>query len=276
MKWFLLFFYVVTLVSCGGDDFKEQSKLGSLRVLAISADTPEINTDGGVTLTPLISYVDGGDTVLDFSWEACPDPGIDFGADINCNSSPAALKLSGSGTFNTNLISGTYYTGYAPDILVTIPAAAFVYLSTLDSDLQFNGVNYIVVLKYVDQADGNTVESLKRIKLSTKVGGQLNTNPTFGTIQGNNTNLTSYPSSKSNFSLSTPSSPESYELETNVGLKSFSEDMFVSWYSSSGKYEFNRTDIGENNQFTPSGVTGVFVAVYRDGRGGVTSTIVSF
>jgi hypothetical protein len=273
-----VFYFISTLlfISCGADDFPEQSELAGLRVLAITADTPEINSASTVTLTPLISFVNGGNTTLDYSWEACPDPGVDFGAPLNCDSAPAAVKLSGSSTFSMATLSGSYYTGNATNISVAIPAAAFTYLSSLNSDIQFNGLDYIVFITYSDQASDAELKVIKRIKLSTKAGGELNTNPSFGTILNNGSNLVAYPSSKGTFTISSPSSPQDYDLQTNVGLRSFKEDMFISWYSSTGEYLFNRTDIGEENTFTPRGNTGVFVAVYRDGRGGVATYLISF
>ena len=268
--------FLLVFISCGGDDFPEQSELSGLRVLAITADTPEINSAATVSLTPLISFVDGGNTTLDYSWEACPDPGIDFGAELNCNSSPAAVKLSGSSTFAMGGLSGSYYTGNATNISIAVPSAVFTYLGTLNSDIQYNGLDYVVFITYSDQGSDAVLKTVKRIKLSTKAGGNLNTNPSFGTIQYNGLNLVAYPSSEGMFTISSPSNPETYDLQTNVGLRSFSEDMFISWYSSTGEYLFNRTDVGENNTFTPRGSTGVFVAVYRDGRGGVATEIIDF
>jgi len=276
MKYLLFLMIIIFCFSCGNDDFPEQSELGDLRVLAISANTPEINAAATVTLTPLISYVNGGNTTLNISWEACPDPGIDFGADLNCDNAPSGLKLTGTNTFAMSTLSGTYYTGSAPTISLVIPSAAFTYLGTLDSDIQFNGLDLICFITYTDQNTGESIKVLKRVKLSTKAGGDLNTNPTLGNIQYNNSNLSAYPTTKGDMTVSSLSAPQSYQLQTNVGLKSFSEDMFVSWYASTGEYLFNRTDRDEKNTFTPSGSTGVFVVVYRDGRGGVTSSIESF
>lgn len=271
---YLIFLFL--FIACGGDDFPEQSELSGLRVLAITADTPEINNAATVTLTPLISFVDGGNTTLDYSWEACPDPGIDFGAELNCDSSPAAVKLSGSSTFAMAGLAANYYTGYATNISIAVPTAAFTYLGTLNSDIQYNGLDYVVIITYSDQGSDAQLKTVKRIKLSTKAGGDLNTNPSFGTIQNNGSNLVAYPTSEGTFTISSPSNPQSYDLQTNVGLRSFNEDMFISWYSSTGEYLFNRTDVGENNTFTPSGSTGVFVAIYRDGRGGVATSVISF
>lgn len=271
-----LFFITFFIVGCANDNFREQSELGGLRVLAISADTPEINSAALVTLTPIISYVDGGGANLNYTWEACPDPGIDFGADIDCYDASASLKENGAGTFDTSTLSADYFTGNAATIGVNVPAAAFVLLGTLDSDIQFNGLNYLVIVTYTDPGNGNSIKAFKRIKLSTKAGGDLNTNPTFTNITFNGSAIAAYPTSKGNFDISGASSAQSYDLQTNIGVRSFSERMYVSWFSSTGEFLFNRTDVGENNQFTPSGTTGVFVAIYRDGRGGVASQIVSY
>jgi hypothetical protein len=274
----ILFISLFTLfLGCGTDNFPEQSELKGLRVLAISADTPEINAVATtVTLTPLISFVDGGSTTLDYSWVACPDPGLDFGADISCDSSPAALKESGSGTVNMGTLSGTFFTGNAPTIAVPISASLSAYFSSLDSDLQFNGMDYIVLLNYKDQNSEANIESLKRIKISSKAPGDLNLNPTFTGILFNKSPMSSYPITKGDLTISSPSVAETYTKITNIGTKSFNENMYISWFSSTGEFLFNRTDVDEDNEFKPKGSSGVFVAVFRDGRGGVNSILVSF
>jgi hypothetical protein len=257
------------------DDFDEQSELGGLRILALSADSPEINAATSVTITPLISYIDGGTTTLSYNWQACPDPGIDFGAELNCDSSIAALTLSGSDTFTTSSLSSSSFTGNATDITLNIPASAFTYLATLSSEIQYNGLDYIIFLTYRDQANENTISSLRRITLTTKTTSELNTNPTTGSILFNGTNLTSYPTTKGDMTVASLSSGEAYELETSSGLKSFNEVMFLSWYASTGKFQFNRTDVGELNEYSPGEASGVFVIVYRDGRGGITTNLIN-
>lgn len=268
-------FILLLLVGCG-DEFEKPYELGKLRVLAITANTPEINAASAVTLIPLISYVDGGNTTLNYTWEACPDPGIDFGADANCDDAAAALTLNGGSTFNTATLGASYFTGNATNIVVNIPAQAFVYLGTLDSNIQFNGLDYLVIVTYTDQTNGNSTKALKRIKLSTKAGGTLNTNPNFTAIQFNGSNLVTFPSSKGSMTISGPSAPQSYSLQTSSGLKSFSEDMVVSWYSSRGEFLFSRRSPGQSNEYDPSGNVGVFVAVYRDSRGGIATQLISF
>ncbi len=277
INFFLLLVLCFSLFSCGDDDFPEASELGDLRVLAITADTPQINSAGTVTLTPLISFVKGAGSTVDFSWEACPDPGIDFGADLNCDSSLAAFKLSGNGTFNTNTLSGSFFTGVTPNISLTIPGVVFTnYFNALNEDLKFNGVDYIFIIKYTDQSTEAKATAIKRISLTSKSNADLNTNPTAGNILFNGSVLAAYPQSEGVITLASPSAAQTFTQRTNIGLKSFPEDMYTSWYSSSGEYLFNRTDIDEDNTFTPSGSSGVFVSVYRDGRGGVFTNIISF
>mgnify|MGYP001578994789 CR=1 FL=1 len=282
----LLLIITFTLFSCGNDDFKEQSKLGDLRVLAISANTPEINSGStlAINITPLVSYVDGAGVTLNYTWEACPDPGIDFGADINCDSSLSALKVTGTGTLDTSALLDTaggavsVFTGFVPAaITLNVPAAVFSsYLASLNSTIQFNGVNYLFKITYTDPNNTNKITALKKIKLSSKASGDLNTNPSFGNILFNGAALSSYPAVEGKLLLDSASAAQTFSQITNVGTKAFTEDMFISWYSSTGEYLFNRTDVGEENTFTPDGTSGVFVAVYRDSRGGIFSIVRSY
>lgn len=269
-------FLLLLLIGCGAEDFAEQSELDDLRVLALLTDQPEINAATTVSITPLVSYVNGSGANLDYTWQACPDPGIDFGAEANCDDADSNLKLMGSGSFDTNTLSGTLFTGNATSISVPVPAAAFVLLNEFDDDIQFNGFSFIFVITYTDNSNNKEVTALRRITLSTKDSGDLNTNPSFSAIQFDGSSLSSYPTSKGDFTLAGTSSPESYQQETNVGRKSFTEDLFISWYASSGEFLFNRTETSERNEYDPKGNSGVFVAVFRDNRGGLATQIISF
>ncbi len=271
----LLFLFLLLLTSCG-DDFSPQSQLGKLRILAIKADTPEINAAGSVTLTPLISHLNGNGVTLSLTWIACPDPGIDVGASINCDSAATNLKLSGTGTFDTSTLSGSYYTGSASSVNISIPAAAFTYLGTLDSKIQYNGLNYIVLMTYKDQSTNATTTALKTIKLSNKTSGELNANPTMGSILFNSSTLSAYPTEAGSMEVSTLSSPETYDYQSSTSNESLTEEMYLSWYGSTGKFLYNRTSSSNSNTFTPEGNKGIFVAIYRDGRGGLDFKMSSF
>jgi hypothetical protein len=266
---FILFFCSLFLLSCGQDTFQERSELGKLRVLGIQANTPEINAAATVNLTTIVSFPQSSGAAINYSWVACPDPGIDFGAEANCDSNTTGISLSGSGSFTP--LAGQYYTQDLAGINVVVPAAAFTYLGTLDADTQYNGLNILVLVTLT--ADGQTTKAIKRIRLSTKAPGDLNTNPSMGVIQSNGVALAAYPTSEAKFSVASLSAPQTYPQETDIGLQTLTENVFVSWYASTGEYLFNRTDPGEDNTFTPSGSTGVFVAIYRDGRGGLAYQI---
>ena len=119
--------------------------------------------------------------------------------------------------------------------------------------------------------------AIKRIRLSTKANGDLNTNPSFSGIQSDNNSLSAFPSSKSDFSLDAASAPESYEFKTFEGTRTLQENMTTTWFSSEGEFKFSRTLKSESNEFDPDGAdSGVFVAVYRDNRGGLSVEVISF
>jgi hypothetical protein len=269
MRFFVLLFL---LVSCGNDDLKKYSRLEGLRILAITADAPEINSAATVNLTPYLSYTNGGDTTLNVSYEACIDPGIAFGAEVSCDTYEPAQVVTGSTTYNTSLIgSANYYTGPMASIGVAIPASAFVALGLLDSDLQFNGVDMLVIFTITDQSNPSaTLKVLKKISLTSKTSG-LNNNTTLGgDMQVNGSNIAAFPTSKVNLSLDSPSAGESYDFITADGLTTLNERTSISWFSNVGAFQFSRTDADEAVEFDPEGATaGVLVGVYRDNRGGV-------
>lgn len=257
------------LLSCGDDDMKKYSKLSGLRILAIEADVPQINSAQDVVITPYLSYPEANDTVLDISYEVCLDPGIAYGAEIKCNSP----IQSGTSTFNTNTLNTDYYTGAMTPITILTAnlATPIAYLSTVSSTLQFNGVDIIFILSISDPADTTQkIKTFKRVSLTSKATG-LNTNPAFNTIENNGANLTSFPTTIAKLKISTPTlDSQSYEIEGSNGVTTLNETMTVSWFSNVGEFKFSRTDKDESVEFDPQGETaGVFVAVYRDNRGGV-------
>lgn len=267
---------MVLVIGCGSDDFSSRSKLGDLRLLALVTDKPEVNSTGTVVITPVISYVNGGNVTLKYSWEACPDPGINFGADISCESVLASLKQSGTGNSDTSSLAGSFYTGAMAPISVDISASVISYMSLLSSEIQFNGLDYLFILTITDESKNFSRKSFRTIKVTNKTS-LLNSNPTMGNILYRGSSLTSFPSEQASMQVNSLSAPETYQLQTSSGTQSLEEDAYLSWYSSTGEFRFDRTDPDEENTFNPNGGTeGVIVAVYRDGRGGVAYQVVSF
>jgi hypothetical protein len=274
MKNFYNILIIFTLISsCGDMDQKKYSQLEDLRVLAIEADFSEINTAQDVIVTPYISYPIGGDTTLDISYKACLNPGIEFGAEVSCDSYPASQVISGASTYTTSTIgAANFYTGQINPITLSIPASAFAFLASLDSKTQFNGYDFIMILTISDQNNSTqTITSLKRISLTTRVTADLNANPSIsGAIQNNGIDLTTMPTSIANLTIDGLSAAESYQSETNTGTTNFTEQMLVSWFSNVGEFQFSRSDRDQSLEFDPQGATaGVIIGVYRDNRGGV-------
>lgn len=264
----LLLPLLLILSSCGDDDMKKYSKLSGLRILAIEADAPQINSAQDVLITPFLSYPEANDTILDVSFKVCIDPGIAYGAEVKC----ATPIQTGSTTFNTNTLSTDFYTGPMDTITITTAnlVAPFTYLNNLSNTIQFNGIDIIVIFTITDQADSSkNIKTFKRISLSTKASG-LNTNQSFSAIQNDDANLTVFPSSIANLSISSPDVGQAYQVEGSNGIANLTETMTVSWFSNVGEFKYSRTNKDESVEFDPQGETsGVFVAVYRDNRGGV-------
>lgn len=255
------------LVSCG-DDQKKYYRLENLRVLGIQADSPQLNTSANVTLTPFISYTNGGDTTLDISYKLCLDPGIAFGAAVSCDGNEIDQGVS---TFNTSTIgSANYYTGEIDPITVNVPASALAFLATLPVKNQFNGYDLLFIITLTDQADSSQrVETFKRISLTTKTS-ELNTNPTIsGAIQSNGVDISGFPTGKTKLGISGVSAAQNYQSQGNNGVSSFNENQFVSWFANSGEFQFSRVDTDETVEYDTSATSGVIVGVVRDGRGGV-------
>lgn len=272
---FSMIMILLILTSCS-DDMKKYYRLGELRVLAITADTPEINTPSTVSVTPFISYPDGGDVSLSVNWQVCLDPGIALGAKIDCEESQFKID-NGSFTFDMTTLNTDFYTGNMTSVNVAIPASLFVYLGSLDNDIKFNGISVLVIFEISDPTSNKILKTFKRIKLTSKTSG-LNLNPAVsGQIQVNNADVVSYPAESSSLSLDGVESSQSYEFSQDGQISILSEFLTISWFSNKGSFQFSRTDADDAVTFDPENETsGVIVAVVRDGRGGVTVLSNSF
>ncbi|MFZ4405386.1 MAG: hypothetical protein ACOYOK_14905, partial [Pseudobdellovibrionaceae bacterium] len=171
----ILVFLAALLVACSKDTFPKYVALGDLRILAIKVSAPEVNPGATVTLTPYLSDI-GGDGNLQYSWQACVDPGVGLGAEPTCDGNSTATSVT-SGTINT-LNSANTYTATANTFAVTVPSTILVGRATVDS---YNGVNYIVLYS-VTNSTGTTVKSFKRIVVSLSSKTSKNSNPSLSQI----------------------------------------------------------------------------------------------
>ncbi|HMQ11151.1 MAG TPA: hypothetical protein PKC21_01630 [Oligoflexia bacterium] len=242
--------------------------LGEFRLMAVIVDQPEVDAsmNNTVSLTPWISDVDAQGRLVSLSIVACLDPGIGFGAEPTCQSSDPTYQQITYTDFDTNTLSAQYYSGAMDSFDVTIPSGL---ISMLDSETQFNGVDYIVSMIFT--AGDEEIKSIKRIKLSSNPS--LNQNPAFEDIlvDGSDSIMIA-DGSEIGFTIQTGSEPEDYQAyDTEGTLQNQTENYLVTWFVSGGILRFSRTEPGQDNEFSlddaVSGEPFVF-GVLRDNRGG--------
>lgn len=279
MKRLILLSTSLGLLSCGDNNFPKYEALGGLRVLALTSTTPEVLAgSGSVSVVPFVSDVNGAGRALNYDAEACLAPTLDYGGDPTCAGNPTRQVLAQGSSITAGQLTATNgYTGTVDTLTAAAPSAAL--LSALDSNFQYNGVPLLITFRVY--AGGESVNSFRRILVTTNGSKTLNTNPTLndilasgspigGTLPGSAVSLTpSYPSSGAG-------APESYtEFNRNGVSVSRSETFSMTWFISAGELSAARTLETAATQFTPPGSLPplgrvVLVGVLRDGRGGVT------
>ena len=265
------------------DKLPDYSQLSTLRVLAIQASTPEVSDTGAtVTLTPWISDINGSGRDLQYSYQACIDPGIRFGAQPSCGESfnvPVPLTAIGA-TRHT-------YTGAAPHFNITLPTGVLTSGALISATQQFNGIAYLVVYRLQSSDGKDTVTAFKRIIVSTNP--TKNKNPTINSVLSENASLTlvpatsPYPAAKAKLSVTmSPDSQETYQVSQTDGSQSSSvESISLTWFYSDGTTQLSRTFPATPNEWTlpsplPSARSAVIVVVAHDGRGGIDVQQVEF
>lgn len=276
-RFFLKLITTLTLAGCANTGLPDYVKLGDLRILALIPDAPEVNVGTTVTITPLLSDINGKGRSLTYSAAACNDPGIGYGAVPTCENSTSKVVLA-SGAAAAGLASPNY-TGTVSTFTVTVPTSVLDNRSTLE---KFNGVSYLITYSIV-ASDGTTVKSFKRIIVSTKAAGQLNQNPQVLAIQKDGATLTSVPSAATRLTASFASgTAETYsELQPDATTSSKTETLSTTWFISDGTVTQFRTIGTDSTEYTPADTNPtsrnvIFALVTRDGRGGEGFRLVTF
>ncbi len=266
--------------SCSNSDLPNYFSLGSLRVLGIQADHPEVDPSAAtlVTLTPVITARNAGAAagtdplVLTYVLEHCLDPGVTVGADPDCQNNPTRVSRSGTLT----LASGNgAYTGTALHsggaLTITVPTTIFSTSlhGAASAQDRYNGVPYLVTYR-LSAPNGESASVFRRIIATVRT--PLNQNPTITAIQKDGVTLTALPSAASDLTPLLGAGPaESYAVALSSGLSARTERITVSWFISQGDLKRSRTDLETSNLYTPaSQPTGpaFMTAVVRDDRGG--------
>lgn len=247
--------------ACMESDLPEYVKLDKLRVLALEVNTPEVDANTAVTVTP---YVSGVGATFPLSYEAkfCLDPSFGFGAEPTCEG------LAGP-TASGSIPSIADHVGAVATVAVTVPASGLIYAGRSLQD-QFNGIPYLMIYTISDSS-GQSVRAFRRILVSTK--STKNTNPVIQNFLVNGSATTTYPTAVSDLSLSFSSGAESYLEQASDGSQvTRTETLQTTWFITSGEVNFFRTVGTDSTEYTPaspvpSGAS--IIAVTRDSRGGI-------
>ncbi len=272
---------LVTLSACGNDNLDETQQLGPLRVLALIASSPEVNIGGGsVNITPWISDFDRGGEAgrsWSYSWKTCADSGIAFGAEPEC-SSDAVLQSGGPTTVAGGVLNlaNAFTAPAVASIAVTIPAATDAFWTTRNDLEKTNGVP--LIFQFTLTAGSETVTSFRRILV--KAAGASNTNPTLSGVTVDGASIAggggALPTTeKAVVPVIDAGSQQSYSVVTTNGTTlNKTEVLTVSWFTTLGEFQFNRTDGASENTFTPpdSGTPKAIVFL-RDDRGGISAPV---
>lgn len=279
MKKAFLFFMFLLLVTCSDNDFKDYNLLEEAKILAIVADTPEIDgtqtSDVSVVLTPYISDFVGEGQVITVNVISCLDPGIGQGADLECLAPKDEIYPNG-GTFDTNLLASTSYTGAMDSITVLIENPSAL-IAPYSEQQKHNGINYVFIFEFI--VGEVTLSAIKSIAITTR--NDLNTNPQIDAILYDDGNgevpLTAPPEGSGRLSFRALNAPEIYqEMNVDNSLQEVSETYFMRWFYTSGSanpeqiLEDGDSDFSEDNS-DPIALVGVL----RDGRGGTDVLVLS-
>jgi hypothetical protein len=264
---------VPAISGCSSDDLPKYEKLEKLRVLALIASAPEVDPGTTVTITPVVSDINGGGRALTADVEACLDPGIGYGVAPTCSGALTRVVLQTNQSV-TGLASPEYTGSVSSTFTVTVPPSVLIFAGRTAAEQQ-NGVPYLVTYT-LKAASGEQLRTFRRILVSLTTKTAKNQNPVLSDILFNDVSATSYPGLAVKL---TPTfgagSQESYHIRQGDGSDiAQTEELTVTWLSTDGTLLRSRTiDLGENT-FTPPGTKPsshavVLLGVVRDDRGGV-------
>jgi hypothetical protein len=279
-KQVLVLFFLAA--ACSDDQLPKPSKLGSLRVLGFQVQTSppsnraEFDAGENLTISPIVSDLQGSG--LQYSVQACIDPGIAFGAEPTCESNPSKVDLTAGFVAMSAPTAADSYTGLGDSFSVSLPSSAVMFANRSDED-RFNGVSYLIIYKL--KSASSEVTSFKRLLVSQK--STKNQNPDLAGILVNGATLSTYPFGQVvQLQASVNVGAENYQVKSKDGsLFNQSESLFTSWFISDGELTYSRTDSNQSTtQLTavsaaPSGRKTFVMAILRDNRGGSDAVVFS-
>jgi hypothetical protein len=283
MRFFKISLSLLLLIvtGCGSDDLPDFYLLDRLRVVAASmvgAPAEFSAGDAGLQVQFHVSDPLGAGRALDYSIEACVDPGVGQSATPSCAGNPTRSVLITGGSFTPGSAATNYY-GVLTSPAFALPPAGVIFADPATGASrpvyeQANGVSYLVILTLT--APGGEKEiAFKRVIASTKA--TKNQQPTFNApaVLFDGVDATTFPLTtavmRMQESIATGSA-ESYVIQyTNGSSETKTELLTLTWLVTSGEVRYARTDAGTENRFTPANPLPVktsFIVVVRDERGG--------
>jgi len=260
--------------SCSRKKFTEYNILGDLRVLTIIVDQPEVNPGTPVSLTPVLSDLQGAGRTLNYSVQTCIDPGLGNGVKVTSCASPDTTQ---SGTTTIPAGSGNTYTDAVSPFSVTVPDAATIFASA-SAVQQYNGIAYLVFYTLSVPGGGASVSSYVRVMVTATTKVTKNANPTITSVNLADSPIASpitMPIVAENLSVMSPvGATETYQVMRPPGsLSTMTENLVSTWFISDGTTQFQRTLGISENLWTPPDIKPttrglVIMVVTRDGRGG--------
>lgn len=294
------FLLLASLAGCNAQ-FKPETLVDALRVLAITAEPPEVGPGESAQLEILQmdpSRPTGKTTVV---WVGCePDP-IDFNRSA-CNDTsallqptafatfPPGVRVLGFGTRAGYASASTLFDGLSPGDPVRANGTSGPVLGVVigeevkptSSDAELR-----VLFGRIERQEVQTVMALTRVTVTERL--QRNHNPRLAALEldgvavPKNAKLQLRAGAKVTLvPRATDDSRETYSLVLPEGPTEKSETLVVSWYSTAGRFDQARVDVtgGAPTTFTAPGArdiaddpvpekrTGTVWLVMRDGRGG--------
>ena len=131
----------IIIFFCSKDDLPKFNELNSLRIIAMTTPTPEVDPTDVVTVTPVISDIHSTVALTD-SAQACVDLGVAYGVTPTCEGNSTKVIIHTNRTLVLPGL-GSNWTGNADTFAVTIPSTLIMFTARSTAE-QFNGVNYLV------------------------------------------------------------------------------------------------------------------------------------
>jgi hypothetical protein len=270
------FILCVMTTNCGEDNMPKYQALGDLRILTIVVDKPEADAGEIVTFTPVLSDLNGNGRTINYTVQACIDPGVGVGADPECQyPDPVSMQ---TGTVTIPAGASLTYTGPIAPFSLTMPDANAIFTGRNDAD-KYNGVIYLVQYN-ISITNGPAINSFLRVFVSDAITKtQKNQNPSIASVDLNDSPILGstipMPTAASNFRVtSSAGSSETYQvMQYDGSFLTRTEEMLNTWFISDGTIEYSRTIGNTGNLWTPPGAKPagrgiVLLVVTRDGRGG--------